>query len=97
MKKFVDKPKIKPSMRETSKAINDGMKKITEVGIVYYTALAKMRARLDAKRGNHELADRSIPDEYMPYYRSEYDKTWNMIREDQGLSGHENGQKNSNS
>lgn len=97
MKKFVDKPKAKPLMPETAKAINDGMKKITEVGIVYYTALAKMRARLDAKRGNHEVTDRSIPDEYMPYYRSEYDKTWNSTREDQRLSKDESGQKDNNS
>ena len=91
MKKFVDKPKVKPLMPETTKAINDGMEKVSEVGIVYYMALAKMRAKLDAKRGNHEVSDRSVPDVYMSYYRQAYDEMWHSIVEE-SMDNDENGQ-----
>lgn len=80
---------------ETAKAINESNSKVTVVGRAYFEALAKQRARLDAKRGNHEINDRSVPECYQPYYRKAYAEMWNTAIDE--VSKDENGQKDSNS
>ena len=80
---------------ETAKAINDSDSKVTVVGRAYFEALAKQRARLDARRGNHDINDRSVPESYQPYYRKAYAEMWDVVIDE--VSKDENGQKDSNS
>ncbi len=78
MKSFVYKRDSHAMAPETAKAINDSASKVTVIGRAYFEALAKQRARLDAKHGNHEINDRSIPEAYQPYYRQAYADEWKI-------------------
>ena len=95
MKSFVLKRDSHAMAPETAKAINESDSKITVIGRAYFEALAKQRARLDAKRGNHEINDRSVPKSYQPYYHKAYAEMWDVVIDE--FRDHENGQKNSNS
>jgi len=95
MKSFAYKRDSHAMAPETAKAINESNSKVTVVGRAYYEALAKQRARLDAKRGNHDINDRSVPECYQPYYRKAYAEMWNTAIDE--VSKDENGQKDSNS
>lgn len=95
MKSFALKRDSHAMAPETAKAINESNSKVTVVGRAYFEALAKQRARLDAKRGNHDINDRSVPESYRPYYRKTYAEMWDVVIDE--LSKDENGQKNSNS
>lgn len=95
MKYFVPKRDSHVMEPETAKLINESDIKVTVIGRAYFEALAKQRARLDAKRGNHEINDRSVPESYQPYYRKAYAEMWDVIVEE--VSKNENGQKDSNS
>lgn len=95
MKYFEPKKDICELMRDTAKVINDNSNKITKMGLAYFEALAKQRARLDAKQGNHDVNDRSVPESYQPYYRKAYAEMWDTVMNE--VSKDENGQKNSNS
>lgn len=79
----------------TAVIINENENKVTLIGRAYFEALAKQRARLDAKRGNHDINDRSVPESYRPYYRKAYAEMWNTVIEE--VSKNENGQKDRNS
>ena len=91
MKNFALKRDSHAMAPETAKAINESDSKVTVVGRAYFEALAKQRARLDAKRGNHDINDRSVPESYQPYYAEMWDVVIDEFRDN------ENGQKNSNS
>lgn len=95
MKSFALKRDSHAMAPETAKAINESNSKVTVIGRAYFEALAKQRARLDAKRGNHDINDRSVPDSYQPYYRKAYAEMWDVVVDE--VSKDENGQKNSNS
>ena len=79
----------------TAVIIDEFENNVTLVGCAYFEALAKQRARLDAKRGNYEIDDRSIQESYKPYYRKAYAEMWNKVINE--VSKDENGQKDSNS
>ncbi len=79
----------------TAVIINENENKVTLIGRAYFEALAKQRARLDAKSGNHEIDDRSVPDSYQPYYRKAYAEMWDVVIDE--FRNNENGQKSSNS
>lgn len=95
MKYFALKRDSHAMAPETAKAINESNSKVTVVGRAYFEALAKQRARLDAKRGNHEINDRSVPESYQPYYHKAYAEMWDIVIDE--FRDNENGQKNSNS
>ena len=95
MKSFVPKRDFHAMAPETAKAINESDSKVTVIGRAYFEALAKQRARLDAKRGNHEISDRSVPESYQPYYRKAYAEMWDVVIDE--FRDNENGQKDSNS
>lgn len=95
MKSFALKRDSHAMAHETAKAINESNSKVTVVGRAYFEALAKQRARLDAKRGNHDINDRSVPECYQPYYRKAYAEMWDTVINE--VSKDENGQKDSNS
>lgn len=95
MKSFAYKRDSHAMAPETAKVINESDSKITVIGRAYFEALAKQRARLDAKRGNHDISDRSVPESYQPYYRKAYAEMWDIVIDE--LSKDENGQKDSNS
>ena len=95
MKYFAPKRDSHAMAPETAKLINKSDIKVTVIGRTYFEALAKQRARLDAKRGNHEINDRSVPESYQPYYREAYAEMWDVVIDE--FRDHENGQKNSNS
>ena len=95
MKSFAYKRDSHVMAPETAKVINESDSKVTVVGRAYFEALAKQRARLDARRGNYDITDRSVPECYQPYYRKSYAEMWNTVIDE--VSEDENGQKNSNS
>ena len=95
MKYFVPKRDSHAMAPETAKVINESNIKVTVIGRAYFEALAKQRARLDAKRGNHEINDRSVPESYQPYYRKAYAEMWDVVIDE--FRDNENGQKDSNS
>ena len=95
MKSFAYKRDFHAMAPETAKAINESNSKVTVIGRAYFEALAKQRARLDAKRGNHDINDRSVPECYQSYYRKAYAEMWNTVINE--VSKDENGQKDSNS
>lgn len=78
MKYFAPKRDSHAMAPETAKAINDSVSKVTVIGCAYFEAMAKQRARLDAKRGNHDINDRSIPEAYQPYYHQAYADEWKI-------------------
>ena len=79
MKSFAPKRDSHAMAPETAKLINESDIKVT----------VKQRARLDAKRGNHEINDRSVPESYQPYYRKAYVEMWNVVIDE--FRDHENG------
>lgn len=79
----------------TAVIIDEFENNVTLVGCAYFEALAKQRARLDAKRGNYDITDRSVPESYQPYYRKAYAEMWNTVIDE--VSKNEDGQKDSNS
>ncbi len=79
MKYFAPKRDSHAMAPETAKAINESNSKVTVIGRTYFEALAKQRARLDAKRGNHEINDRSVPEAYQPYYHQAYADEWKIV------------------
>lgn len=89
MKSFALKRDSHAMAPETAKAINESDSKVTVIGRAYFEALAKQRARLDAKRGNHDINDRSVPECYQPYYRKAYAEMWNKAIDE--VSKNENG------
>lgn len=95
MKSFAPKRDSHAMAPETVKTINESNSKVTVIGRAYFEAMAKQRARLDAKHGNHEIEDRSIPDIYKPYYHQAYLDQWKIVVDE--LSKDENGQKICNS
>lgn len=95
MKSFAYKRDSRAMAPETVKTINEGNSKVTVIGRAYFEAMAKQRARLDAKHGDHEIDDRSIPDVYKPYYHQAYSDQWKIVVDE--LSKDENGQKICNS
>lgn len=95
MKSFALKRDSHAMAPETVKAINESDSKVIVVGRAYFEALAKERARLDAKRGNHDISDRSVPECYQPYYRKAYAEMWDVVIDE--FRDHEDGQKDSNS
>lgn len=95
MKSFAYKRDSHAMAPETAKAINESDSKVTVIGRAYFEAMAKQRARLDAKHGKHEIDDRSIPDVYKPYYHQAYSDQWKTIVDE--VSKDENGQKICNS
>ena len=95
MKSFVLKRDSHAMAPETARAINESDSKVTVIGRAYFEALAKQRARLDAKRGTHEINDRSVPECYQPYYHKAYAEMWDIVIDE--FRDNENGQKNSNS
>ena len=95
MKSFAYKRDSHAMAPETAKAINESDSKVTVIGLTYFEALAKQRARLDARRGNHEINDRSVPECYQPYYHKAYVEMWDVVIDE--FRDHENGEKDSNS
>lgn len=95
MKSFVLKRDSHAMAPETAKIINESDSKVTVVGRAYFEALAKQRARLDAKRGNHDINDRSVPESYQPYYHKAYAEMWDIVIDE--FRDNEDGQKDSNS
>lgn len=89
MKSFALKRDSHAMAPETAKAINESDSKVTVIGRAYFEALAKQRARLDAKRGNHDIDDRSVTECYQPYYRKAYAEMWNTAIDE--VSKDENG------
>lgn len=95
MKSFAPKRDSRAMAPITAVIINESENKVTLIGRAYFEALAKQRARLDAKRGNHDINDRSVPESYQPYYRRAYAEMWDVVIDE--FRNNENGQKNSNS
>lgn len=95
MKRFALNGNSRAMAPMTAVIINESENKVTVIGRAYFEALAKQRARLDAKRGNHEINDRSVPESYQPYYRKAYAEMWDTVINE--VSKDENGQKDSNS
>lgn len=95
MKSFAPKRGSHAMAPEIAKAINESNSNVTLIGRAYFEAMAKQRARLDAKHGDHEIDDRSIPDVYKPYYHQAYSDQWKIVIDE--LSKNEDGQKDSNS
>ncbi len=95
MKSFAPNGDSRAMAPITAVIINESENKVTVIGRAYFEALAKQRARLDAKRGNHEINDRSVPECYQPYYRKAYAEMWDTVINE--VSKDENGQKDSNS
>lgn len=95
MKSFAYKRDSHAMAPETAKAINESDSKVTVIGRAYFEALAKQRARLDAKSGNHDINDRSVPESYQPYYHKAYAEMWDIVIDE--FRNNENEKKDSNS